>query len=212
MKKCSKCNVEKELSEFYVNIRSRKCKACHVAYGRDYQRRDYVTKKRLEYYKSEKYKIYSRSNKIVEYHAEYAKEYRKSQVFKNYMQSEGFKKRSSAYTKERRRTDVAYKLSITLRSRFYRAIKKEYKRSSVVELLGCSIPELKCHIEKQFQTGMTWDNHGLHGWHIDHIVPVTAFDFKDADELERCFHYTNLQPLWAVDNIKKGGIKNKKNL
>ena len=60
------------------------------------------------------------------------------------------------------------------------------------------------HLEKQFQPGMSWDNHGYDGWHVDHIRPCASFDLTDEEQVRKCFHYTNLQPLWAKDNLRKG--------
>ena len=60
------------------------------------------------------------------------------------------------------------------------------------------------HLEAQFKPGMTWDNYGLKGWHVDHIRPCASFDLRDPEQQRRCFHYTNLQPLWAEENLKKG--------
>jgi hypothetical protein len=71
-----------------------------------------------------------------------------------------------------------------------------------MELLGCTRAEFLAHIEAQFQPGMTWENRSL--WHIDHIRPCAGFDMLDPAQQRVCFHYTNLQPLWAADNIKKG--------
>ena len=83
-----------------------------------------------------------------------------------------------------------------------------YKYSSSVELLGASIPDVIKHLEKQFKQGMTWKNHGKDGWHIDHIRPCASFDLSKLEEQKKCFHYNNLQPLWSVDNIKKGAKLN----
>lgn len=73
-----------------------------------------------------------------------------------------------------------------------------------MQLVGCSVTDLKKHLEKQFQPGMSWDNWGNDGWHIDHIRPCSSFDLTDPAEQVKCFHYTNMQPLWATDNLKKG--------
>jgi hypothetical protein len=70
------------------------------------------------------------------------------------------------------------------------------------ELLGCSIENLKKHLEKQFTQGMSWKNYGK--WHVDHIKPCANFDLSKKTEQQKCFNYNNLQPLWAVDNLKKG--------
>ena len=85
-----------------------------------------------------------------------------------------------------------------------RGCRKDTKTS---ELLGCSPLEFREHIEKLFESGMGWHNYGNGGdrWNIDHIVPIAAFDLKIKEEQLRAFHYTNCRPMWAIDNIKKGG-------
>lgn len=97
----------------------------------------------------------------------------------------------------------------TLRTRILQAIKSEYKHSSTVELLGCSIAEFRARLESLFQEGMTWENRGVWKadgpmtWHIDHIKPISAFDLSDPVQQKACFHWSNLQPLWAKDNLEK---------
>ena len=102
------------------------------------------------------------------------------------------------------KTDIKFKLSILLRCRLSCALKNNQKNGSAVRDLGCSIPELKTYLESKFQPGMTWDNHGNTGWHIDHIKPLASFDLSDRKQLLEACHYTNLQPLWAKDNLSKG--------
>jgi hypothetical protein len=104
--------------------------------------------------------------------------------------------------KRKRRGDVSYRLIENLRSRLYRALKKDHKSGSAVNDLGCSIRQLKKHLEAQFKPGMSWDNYGE--WHIDHIKPLISFNLSDKKELKKACHYANLQPLWAKDNILKG--------
>ena len=82
-----------------------------------------------------------------------------------------------------------------------KGIKKSLK---TIELLGCTTQEAKRHLELQFKPGMTWDNHKFKGWHIDHIIPCAAFDLNDPEQQKKCFHYTNLQPLWWWENLSKG--------
>jgi hypothetical protein len=77
------------------------------------------------------------------------------------------------------------------------------KSASTLELLGCSLDQLRVHLESQFCHGMTWENHGP-VWHIDHIRPCASFDLLDPVQQRACFHYTNLQPLLALENWKKG--------
>jgi len=75
---------------------------------------------------------------------------------------------------------------------------------SAVNDLGCTIDELKARLESPFQPGMTWDNWGLYGWHIDHIIPLASFNLEDREQFLKVNHYTNLQPLWCDDNWEKG--------
>jgi len=78
------------------------------------------------------------------------------------------------------------------------------KHKRILKLLGCTIEEFKAHLESKFQPGMSWENRGQFGWHIDHIVPLAKFDLSNQDELRLACHYTNLQPLWWRDNLNKG--------
>ena len=109
---------------------------------------------------------------------------------------------NTAYIRKRYKTDLNYKLKKVLRARMNMALGHNWKAARTAELLGASIPEVWNHLEKQFQPGMTRKNHGL--WHIDHIKPCVTFDLSDPEQQKKCFHYTNLQPLWAFDNISKG--------
>jgi len=109
-----------------------------------------------------------------------------------------------AYNNTRIKIDIQYKLSRRLRSRLYKALQGNYKNGSAVRDLGCSIDELKMHLESKFQSGMSWDNWSFDGWHIDHIKPLASFDLSDRAQLLLACHYTNLQPLWAIDNLSKG--------
>ena len=91
-----------------------------------------------------------------------------------------------------------------LKERMRVALKGNAKSGRFVELLGCSIEELRAYLQSKFQDGMTWSNYGQFGWHIDHIKPCSYFDLSQPSQQRECFHYTNLQPLWWLDNIKKG--------
>lgn len=78
------------------------------------------------------------------------------------------------------------------------------KSAHTADLIGCTIEELRAHLESQFVEGMSWDNWARDGWHIDHIRPCASFDLTDEAQQRECFHYTNLQPLWATENLQKG--------
>ena len=103
-------------------------------------------------------------------------------------------------------SDPQTKLKINLRSRLGRIIRKNNitKTNSALTLVGCDLPFLIKYLEDQFKEGMSWHNWSLDGWHIDHIIPLDAFDLTDIEEQKKAFHYTNLQPLWAKENLSKG--------
>ena len=82
-----------------------------------------------------------------------------------------------------------------------KSLKKCYKTH---DLIGCETEFLKKHLESKFLPGMTWNNYGKNGWHIDHVRPCATFDLSDPEQQKKCFHYTNLQPLWEQDNLTKG--------
>lgn len=104
--------------------------------------------------------------------------------------------------RERNKLTPSYKLRKNLRERLRNALKGLGRSASTMTLLGCTVPEFKAHLEARFVPGMTWNNYGE--WHIDHIKPCTKFNLLLVEEQLQCFHYTNLQPLWAIDNIRKG--------
>ena len=106
------------------------------------------------------------------------------------------------YYNNRYSSDLNYKTLVLLRSRIKGALNGTAKKSSSKKLLGCSVEQLRQHLEDQFTGGMSWENHG--DWHIDHIKPCAAFDLTDERQQIECFNYTNMQPLWAFDNLSKG--------
>ena len=108
------------------------------------------------------------------------------------------------YVNNLRQKNISFKITENLRRRINHAIKENVKSKHTMELLGCSIDELKKYLEEKFQEGMTWKNYGRYGWHIDHKKPCVLFDLSKEEEQKKCFHYTNLQPLWAEDNLSKG--------
>jgi hypothetical protein len=119
------------------------------------------------------------------------------------LNKEKINKRRKYYFTNRRKDDLNYKIAHCLRCRIGKAIHSNQKKGSAVKDLGCSIPELKTYLENKFTEGMSWDNWTLEGWHIDHIRPLASFDLTNRDEFLKACHYTNLQPLWAKDNLSK---------
>lgn len=106
--------------------------------------------------------------------------------------------------KKRKMVDPAYVIMKSLRSRISAAIKRKGEKCyKTKNLIGCTVQELIKHLESKFSKGMSWDNYGFFGWHIDHIKPCDSFNLVDPEQQKKCFHYTNLQPLWMIENIKK---------
>ena len=148
---------------------------------------------------------------------EYQKEWRlknkeriKEYVFKNRERVNKRRKEHRLKNKERMRdyennryeTDINFKLRKVCRIRIRDALKGKIKSASTMELIGCTIDELRSHIESQFKPWMMWENHGL--WDIDHIKAMSSFDLSAPAQQHACCHWSNLQPLWATANMKKG--------
>jgi hypothetical protein len=128
----------------------------------------------------------------------------------NRLNKEKYLLHSYEYRRNKFNTDVNFKLTCCLRSRIVRAINNNIKSKSTMNLIGCSIDQLKQHLLLQFTLGMSFDNYGK--WHIDHIKPCAKFDLSKPSEQRKCFHYTNLQPLWAKENLQKSYKYNEKDL
>lgn len=119
-------------------------------------------------------------------------------------------KSQNEYEKLRIKTNINYRLAKLLRTRLRIALKNNIKNGSAVTDLGCSLNKFKMYLQIKFYRRpkdskqiMTWENHGVHGWHIDHIKPLASFDLTNREQLLQACHYTNLQPLWAEENYKK---------
>lgn len=128
-------------------------------------------------------------------------------------------RRCREYTKRRKpercarrylryRTDISFRLRKIVSSRIRHALQGRGKGHPSKTLLGCTIEYLKEYLELKFQNEMSWINYGRGGWHVDHIIPCSAFDLSDDSQLAKCFHYSNLQPLWEKDNLRKGASCN----
>ena len=104
---------------------------------------------------------------------------------------------------QRRSVELEFRLRKNLRTRVWLALRRGKKLCGTEALLGCTVEFLRGWLEKRFVRGMSWKNYGR--WEIDHIKPCVGFDLTKVSEQRRCFHYTNLQPLWKFDNRSKGG-------
>lgn len=191
MRKCLDC--DKDLVD--AKGPKKRCDNCNIEYRKLYWRiRENQTER--------KKKNIERRKKFAQKNPDKIKEYGKK--YRNKNRSKVLESRRKWYAKSYN-NNLQYKLGNLLRYRLWKALKDQdlKKDQSTIELLGCSKEELITHLESQFQTGMSWGNWSLNGWHIDHIRPVSSFDLSDPAQVKECFHFSNLQPLWAVDNIKK---------
>lgn len=115
------------------------------------------------------------------------------------------RKYRAAYMRSRAQTDVNFALTKRMRHRLWKALRGQGSWTECQTLLGYTVEDLRRHLESQFQEGMSWDNFGE--WHIDHVVPLCSFhNLADMEEeFIEAWSLNNLQPLWAVDNLRKGG-------
>ena len=164
---------------------------------KEYQQknREHIRQRKKFLYQLNKKTIqkYNQIKEIRQKRNNYSKQYRQ----KN-------KKYFNQYERIRRKFDINHKIIRNLRSRLWQAIKGYNKSTHTKELLGCTIDQLKEHLQSKFVNGMSWENYGKGGWEIDHIRPCSSFDMSDPKEQHECFNYKNLQPLWWENNRKKG--------
>lgn len=193
---CSKCKEEKEVCEFYKhsknpNIYRGQCKKCMNKNSLDY------TNKNSKII-SEKY----RQSRID--HPEINKE--KCRIYKK--NNPDYFKKWLENNKEHRKNYInlynsnpKVKIKNSLRSRINELMNKKYNNPKTLDLVGCDYEFLMIYIENKFMEGMSWNNYGYYGWHLDHTIPLSSA--KTEEEIYKLYHYTNLQPLWAEDNLRK---------
>lgn len=183
---CSKCKIEKYFSEFRKSSKSKigiqsECKSC--ANARNVSNRDEILRKK---------KLYTQKTKK-----------KKSKYDKLYREKNKEKKNEYTrnYRKNRRKNDPVFRITESMRSRIRIYFKSNniQKYNKTFNLVGILPKNLKKYLETKFVDGMTWDNYGE--WHIDHIIPISSA--KNEEEVYKLCHYSNLQPLWAIDNNKK---------
>jgi len=209
-KMCSLCGLIKPRTDFYLRYKDKpyitsKCKSCAGKIGWELQKRDlpkaYRQMKEWKERNRDRVLEYKKKDYLL-HRDDYIK--RSKMSYEKNKESPDFISKRRAREKRRRVEDVNFKLASNIRCRLNMAIKNSHRRGSAIKLLGCSVPFLKEYLEKRFLTGMSWDNWTVSGWHIDHIIPLNFFDLTDPIELKKACHYSNLQPLWAKDNIIKG--------
>ena len=194
MKHCPTCDSWKELTEFNKQSSSwdnlaRMCRNCYCNYKNNKRQMD------------EKYKI---SDKI--YNEKYKETGRRREVsqIRYKLKKEEIIQKCVEYNKFKYKNDPYFKVVTAMRTRISKLLRQKNvdKNNNFYKYLGCSKDEFIKYFEAKFKEGMSWKNHGE--WHIDHIKPCASFNLLDEEEQKKCFHYTNLQPLWALENLSKG--------
>jgi|TARA_R110002110_G_scaffold100804_1_gene256681 hypothetical protein len=197
-----------------------KNKECIKEYHNKYYKRPEIRERRKQVYKKwmlknkehrkEYKKEYYLKNK--ERTKEYDKEYRlrtkerRKQVYRKWILKNKERRRewSRIYLKEKRKTDINFRIRSNLGTRIHKAVKGINKSASTMELIGCTIDELRSHIKSQFKPWMNWKNYGLGGWDIDHVKACAKFDLTCPIQQRKCFNWRNLQPMDHIENIIKG--------
>ncbi len=213
---CTKCGLEKKLSEFSKNSRytgnrlKSRCKLCISIYNKKYrdENKEKIKIKKKQDYEDNKEYILTRNKNWLKKNKvkmdKYLKEYRIENKEQIQIKVKEYKIRNkekiNKQSVQKRKDDSNFKILVNLRTRLSKALKGQSKSKKTLDLLGCTIEELKKHLQTQFTRDMNWDNYGLNGWEIDHRIPCASFDFTDSKQQEACFNYTNLKPLWAIDN------------
>ena len=199
---CSKCALEQDVYEYHKDKTKKdglrpECKSCKKKYLSD--NKEIILKRQKDNYTKHKEKRLNWSQKY------YQKNKFKKQGYSIKYYEEN-KSKINNYRKNRKKTDPIYKLRTGMSVRLNQFLKTKNlrKNNTTFSIIGCSPEELKKYIENLFTENMTWDNHGLFGWHIDHKIPLSSATTED--EIYKLCHYTNLQPLWSKDNLSKGKL------
>jgi len=206
-KVCTKCNEEKDEEMFYLRKdtgrRRNDCISCLQKRNKIWveEHSEEVAAYKRDWYEENLDDILEKAAKYRINNADAVK-HAIALCYEN--NGDSYRATRKKYTTERRKTDPIFRLIGNLRHRVYLALKRSdtQKTDSTIQLAGCTIQQLKSFLEAEFEEGMTWENYGE--WHIDHIRPCASFNLEDPEEQKKCFHWTNLQPLWAQDNIRKG--------
>lgn len=195
---------KEELNKIKKRESCKKWRLKNPNYKKEYAKRnkDVIKKVNAEYYLKNKIRINEKNKKYYKNN----KNKQNIRNLKNYYKNKiKYRKTQKRYESKKYKNNSLFKLKKNLRSRIYKIFKTQniYKNKKCLELLGCSFDKVKKYLESQFKEGMTWDNHSQFGWHIDHIIPLSSFDLSDPEQAKKACHWTNLQPLWWDENLKK---------
>jgi hypothetical protein len=204
MKTCNQCNTEKPYSDFHKKTSSKDgfttiCKNCRKVYTNNFyiQNSETIKLKRKEELQLFPERVKNRRKKTYQKNRDKRIEEVKIHYKNN---KESIIETKKKYIAKRRKIDIEFKLQMIVRSRLSKFISGK-TNEFMEKILGCNFSNFKIYIEEKFVDGMSWENHSIHGWHIDHIIPLSSA--KNKEDLYKLCHYTNLQPLWAKDNLLK---------
>ena len=224
-KRCTNCMVWKSENEFYKDKRHKDglqswCKDCHKEYAKERRQtkeyKEYYKEYSIKYNKTDKQKEYRNTDKYKEYQRKYQKEYRKThkedsrEYYKEYTKTDKHKKKRNKRLKKKRDADPKFRLDGIMATTISKALRGKKAGRKWEELVGYSVEDLMIHLESKFEPWMNWDNYGVYEegkfkWHIDHIKPKSLFNYTypEDKEFKECWALKNLQPLEAIENIKK---------
>jgi len=220
VKTCTKCGKEKPLDSFHKNDRSADgrrpdCKTCRLAKVKKWadDNRENKRRKDKEYRLAHadeiNVRVRVRRSEAPEHFRKLGRESYQRNKEKDKRRSKEWKKKNRDRVNERTRklrSTPEGKMRHALSNRIRQALTNNHKSQSSMELLGCTIEQLRAHLEALWQEGMSWDNYGKKGWHIDHIRPLASFDLTDPAQQREAFHYSNCKPEWESDNTSKGSL------
>ena len=232
-KVCSKCKEEKQLEQFYkcYGKPASRCKKCINEISMQYKwdhpdkrslyskkrygrKRDDIIKRSTEWNKSHptrRKEILEKSKPVMlqyrhEYYLKNKERCLENSLLDRIKNCDKYRIMKREYKREKRLNDIGYKLGNAFSCLLRNSLRNGKNGLHWESIVGYSLPDLKRHLENKFKAGMSWDNYGLYGWHIDHIIPRSRFKFSTFDDpnFKQCWALENLQPLWAIENIKKG--------
>ena len=223
MKVCTECRTPKLLDEFYIDRAKRDCHTvrCKTCLSKSQARYRKNNPEKAQKYHKEWYSIHKEESQKKssawkkanpEKRCEQVSRWRKANPEKVNKINKKWRTANPEKAKTYARKFMAKKLS-TLQGRLAHKISNAIRISLHGNkagrhwegLVNYTLDDLKRHLEKQFKDGMSWENYGKDGWWIDHIIPISVFNFEKSedDDFKRCWALSNLRPLWAVDNIRK---------
>lgn len=225
LKTCSKCGLTKSLEEFYKSKRRAKidgreniCKECHRTYDKEKEKDNKVKYRNDPDFRK---KVKARRVKSVkkwmktDHGKLYAKNYRKRDYVRDRNRKESWRWRhtdrgrkiTNEYTFYKRKYNTGYRIRGLLSRSIHKLVKNIQKTWKTMSLIGCSIEDLKGHLQKTAiangYCNFDINNYSSQEYHIDHVIPCASFDLTQTDQIRQCFHYTNLQILKAEINIFK---------